>query len=892
MSKRIVIKTLITLAAGGVFLMAPQRQAQTAQSVQDPSREGLEFFEKKIRPALAENCYACHSEKSKKPQGGLLLDSIEAMLKGGASGQPAIVPGDPEKSLLIKAIRHTDARLRMPMGDKLPDQVIKDFETWVKMGAPAPRGSAAASNYPAYDFDGARKFWSFQAVKDPRPPKVKNQAWVKSPIDRFILAKLEEKGLRPAGDADKRALIRRATFDLTGLPPAPEEVEAFLKDASPKAFEKVIDRLLGSQAYGEKWGRHWLDVVRYADTAGDNSDYPVIAAYRYRNYVIESFNNDKPYDQFIREQIAGDIELAGAGKKPVAETEKSRQEKIIATGYLAISRRFGSRNKEMNLTIDDTIDNLGKTFLGLSVSCARCHDHKFDPIPQRDYYALYGVFNSIRYSFPGAEIYPHPAEMVALVGGKEAENFYARQKELSGIDDAIERLKGERGVAARNKKMKEEAAAKAETPAAASKETKPAEAKRDNETGPADDKSEARDNSERLPADYDRDIVDNQKAQSSKRMPDEVEAEWKSVQKRKSELHASYTNVPRAYAVIEGLPADARIHRKGNPKSLGDEVPRGFLTVLSPGNARLVPKDHPGSGREFLADWIAEAKNPLTARVMVNRIWAYHFGKGIVQTPNDFGSRGAAPTHPELLDWLASRFIEGGWSIKKMHRMIMLSHAYRLASDSGATGRNSAIDVNNDYLWRFNRRRLEAEEIRDSALAVSGSLDRTMGGEHPFPPEPTWKFSQHVQFFAVYDTNRRSVYLMQQRLKKHPFFEVFDGADTNATTDGRAQSVTPVQALFLMNSPFMHEQSDRFAARVCKAYDTPGRRIDYVFRLAYGRAPGLQEMREAHDYFQRTRLELKAASAQIDQPIDQLDQKALASYLRVVMSSNEFLYVD
>jgi hypothetical protein len=273
---------------------------------------------------------------------------------------------------------------------------------------------------------------------------------------------------------------------------------------------------------------------------------------------------------------------------------------------------------------------------------------------------------------------------------------------------------------------------------------------------------------------------------------------------------------------------------------------------------------------------------------MVNRIWAYHFGKGIVQTPNDFGARGLAPTHPELLDWLASRFIEGGWSIKKMHRMIMLSHAYRIASVSAGAGRNSVIDVNNDYLWRFDRRRLEAEEIRDSVLAVSGSLDRAMGGEHPFPPEPTWKFSQHAQFFAVYDTNRRSVYLMQQRLKKHPFMEIFDGADTNATTDSRAQSITPVQALFLMNSPFMHEQSDRFAARAWKAGGTPRARIDRVFRLAYGRAPRLEEIREAEDYLQRTRLELQASGV----PADQLDQKTLASYLRVVMSSNEFLYVD
>jgi hypothetical protein len=908
MLNRTAIKIFIVLAVGGTFLTSSPRSAQTAATGQEPSREGLEFFEKKIRPALADNCYACHSEKSKKPQGGLLLDSIEAMLKGGASGQPAVVLGDPEKSLLIKAIRYTDAKLQMPLGGKLPDQVIKDFEQWVKMGAPAPRASTtAASNYPSYNFDEAKKFWSFQPVKDHQPPKVKNESWVKSPIDRFVLAELEEKGLKPVADADKRTLIRRATFDLTGLPPTPEEVEEFLKDSSPNAFEKVVDRLLASTAYGEKWGRHWLDVVRYADTAGDNSDYPVTAAYRYRNYVIESFNQDKPYDQFIREQIAGDIlakhhsprvdgklpeeeedevEVPGAKKPSAAEIEKSRQEKIVATGYLAMSRRFGSRNKEMNLTIDDTIDNLGKTFLGLSTSCARCHDHKFDPIPQRDYYALYGIFNSIRYSFPGAEIYPHPAEMVALVSGKEAENFYKQQKELSEIDDAIERMKTERGVAARNKKMKEEAAANAKTSGASNQEAKPSEAKRNNESGGGQEsKAEAQKEktTNNLPADYDRDINNNRTAQASTRMPDEVEAEWTRVRLRQSELHARYLNVPKAYAVVESLPANARIHRKGDPRTLGDEVQRGFLTILG---AQQIPKDHKGSGREFLANWIADANNPLTARVMVNRIWAYHFGKGIVQTPNDFGARGRAPTHPELLDWLTSRFVEGGWSVKKMHKLMMLSHAYQLAS--GDDSKNAAVDVSNDYLWRFNRRRLEAEEIRDSVLAISGALDRSTGGAHPFPPEQTWRFTQHTQFFAVYDTDRRSVYVMQQRLKKHPFFEVFDGADTNATTDGRAQSITPVQSLFLMNSPWMHEQSDNFAVRVGMAYDTIRERIDYAFRLTYGRAAGLPEVREAQSYLQQTRAELIAGGA----PVEQLNRKALASYLRVLMSSNEFLYVD
>ncbi len=911
---RTTVKSIVAFAVIGFFLNASLRSAQTAApQTPEPSREGLEFFEKKIRPALAENCYACHSEKSQRPQGGLRLDSIEAMLKGGASGQPAVVPGDAEKSLLIKAIRYADPKLQMPMGGKLPDQTIRDFEQWVKMGAPAPRSSTAASiSRSAYNFDEAKKFWSFQPVKDRPLPKVKNDAWIRSPIDRFILARLEEKGLRPVADADKRTLLRRATFDLTGLPPTPEEVDQFLQDASPNAFEKVVDRLLASPAYGEKWGRHWLDVARYADTAGDNSDYPITAAYRYRNYVIESFNADKPYDQFIREQIAGDIlikhrsprvdgklpeeeedeaEVPGAKKSSSAEIEKSRQEKIIATGYLAMSRRFGSRNKEMNLTIDDTIDNLGKTFLGLSVSCARCHDHKFDPIPQRDYYALYGIFNSIRYSFPGAEIYPHPAEMVALVGGKESENFYKQQKELSEIDDAIERMKTERGVAARNKKMKEAVAAGGEANNAAGKETKPSEAKRNNETNEKigekisgqEVKAEARKEATSLPADYDRDINNNRMAQASTRMPDEVEAEWTRIRLRQSELHARYLNIPKAYAVVEGLPANARIHRKGDPRSLGDEAPRGFLTILG---GQQIPKDHKGSGREFLANWITDATNPLTARVMVNRIWAYHFGKGIVQTPNDFGARGKAPTHPELLDWLTLRFIEGGWSIKRMHKLMMLSRAYQLAS--GDDAKNAAVDVGNDYLWRFNRRRLNAEEIRDSILMVSGVLDRSMGAEHPFPPEPTWRFTQHVQFFAVYDTDRRSVYVMQQRLKKHPFFEVFDGADTNATTDNRAQSITPLQALFLMNSLLMHQQSDRFAVRVGMAYDTVRERIDYAFRLAYSRAARLPEIREAQNYLQQTRAELTAGGT----PVDQVNRKALASYLRVALSSNEFLYVD
>ncbi len=910
------IKSVITLAIIGLSLTVASRSVQTESSQQaqsEPTPEGLEFFEKKIRPVLSENCYMCHSTKLKKPQGGLVLDSIEGMLKGGDSGKPAVVPGDPEKSQLIQAIRYTDPKLQMPPVEKLSDQVIKDFEEWVKMGAPAPRSSSSKTsiNQPNYNFEEARKFWSFQPVKDPLPPSVKDRAWVKSPIDQFILARLEEKGLKPVSDADKRTLIRRATFDLTGLPPTPGEIEDFLKDDSPSAFNKVVDRLLASPAYGEKWGRHWLDIVRYADTAGDNSDFPVPSAYRYRNYVIDSFNRDKPYDQFVREQIAGDLLPVENRDAEGAEIEKN--EKIIATGYLAMSRRFGSRNKEVNLTIDDTIDNLGKTFLGLSVSCARCHDHKFDPIPARDYYALYGIFNSSRYSFAGCEIYPSPTDHVPLTSGEKAERLIKWQRELAGLDDMVERLKVERVVAARNKALKEkEAKETADKPNV----TKAGQRENDNS---AQSQEKAAVKSETKPktyadvdrlADYDRDAENSRTAQASKRMPEDVDADMQRVKARLADLKARMPAVEKAYAVVEGgHVVNARIHRKGDPKSQGDEVQRGFLTILSEGAGQQLPAGHQGSGRDLLARWIADAKNPLTARVTVNRIWGYHFGKGLVQTPNDFGTRGKAPTHPELLDWLAARFIEEGWSIKKIHRKIMLSHVYQLASRAERAGErgsgragdvkrvsssarlfaaHAAIDVNNDYLWRFNRRRLEAEEIRDAVMMVSGALDRTMGGEHPFPPETTWRYTQHEQFFAVYDTNRRSVYVMQQRLKKHPFFELFDGADTNATTDSRAQSITPVQALFLMNSPMMHELSEHFAVRIGMAYDSIGDRIDYAFRLAYGRPASPEEIREAQAYFQQTRMELQSGQT----PLDQLNRKALASYLRVVLSSNEFLYVD
>jgi hypothetical protein len=888
----VIVKAAILVFALGAMFFGSGRLARS--SVGDgPSQDGTEFFEKKIRPILTDNCYMCHSAQADKPMSGLRLDTPQGMLKGGNSGQPAVVPGHPEKSRLITAIHYSDPNLQMPPAGKLTDQQIKDLETWIAMGAPDPRKAGDSATAPAnsqpYDYAEKRKFWSFQPVPIVQPPAVKDRAWARTPIDRFILAKLEEKGLVPVRDADKRALIRRATFDLTGLPPTPGEVEAFLKDSSPGAFEKVVDRLLGSQQYGERWGRHWLDVVRYADTCGDNSDFPVPSAYKYRNYVIESFNKDKPFDQFVREQLAGDL--------MAARTDAERNEHLIATGYIAISRRFGSQNNENNLTIDDTIDNVGKAFLGLSVSCARCHNHKFDPIPNSDYYAMYGIFGSSRYAFPGTELYRHTSDFVPLGPPAEGAKLIKWQTELTELDSKFRKLTDEKAALERRAKAEKDA-----------RDTNDAKGKDQNVH-----KDNSADKDPHAPKEArDKDLksagTDHQKAQApparvepprADAKPDpkvdakpdakpdrtisQVDAELNEVRLRMSDVEQHPPSIEKAYAVSEGKPGDAKIQIKGDPRKLGDAVPRGFLQIL--GGERL-PETEKGSGRLELARWITDPKNPLTARVIVNRIWQHHFGKGIVQTPNDFGSRGKVPTHPELLDYLAARFVESRWSMKVLHRMIMLSHVYQLSSQGSPL--DAAKDVANEFLWRSNRRRLDAEEIRDAMLSVSGTLDQTMGGPQPFPPESSWHYTQHVPFIADYETSRRSVYLLQQRIRRTRVLEVFDGADTNATTPERTINITPIQALYMMNDPFTHKMADDFAVRVGMAYSEESRRIDYAYRLALGRPATQEELRNGHDYLQETLRELELTKI----PEDQRIRVALASYLRVLLSSNEFIFVD
>ena len=779
--------------------------------------EQVAFFEAKIRPVLIESCYECHSATAKKIKGGLLLDSRAAVQLGGNTG-PVITPGNPDASLLIEALRHSSEDLAMPPDDKLPSHVIADFETWVRMGAPDPRITdtvAAVKASGSIDWTKAREWWSFRPLTTPKPPAVEASRWPANDIDRFILARLEAAPLKPTADAGKHALIRRATYDLTGLPPTPDEVANFIGDKSPDAFARVVDRLLASPRYGERWGRHWLDVVRYADTAGDNSDYPIPQMHRYRDWVIDAFNRDLPYDEFVRDQVAGDLR-GGV-------TDEERHARLIATGYIANARRFGSRVDDypQHLTIEDTIDNIGRSFLGLTVSCARCHDHKFDPITTKDYYALYGIFHNTRYPWPGIELDKKQRDFVPLVSSDkfaEAEvTLQARKQEQGRLDKEVQRLK---------------------------------------------------------------DAVKNAGAVEKK----ELQAQLKGAEKAAAEHAKQIVPFELAYAVADAAKiSDVAVQQKGDPARPGETVPRRFLALL--GGAE-VPPGIKSSGRAQLADWILANENPLPARVMANRIWQHHFGRGIVPTPNDFGKQGKPPTHPELLDYLAARFRDGGWSVKALHRLIMLSRTYRL--DSIREANALARDPANELLASYPRRRLDAESIRDTLLSAGGNLDLTCGAAHPFPRPHEWKYTQHNPFKAVYESNRRSVYLMTQRIQRHPYLAIFDGADPSTSTPARTTSTTPLQALYLLNDKFVHEQARRVAEQITSHAADESQRINRAYELLLARLPADEERVAAQAFLARAAAQLRDEGV----ASDQVNAEAWCAYVRVLFRLNEFVYLD
>ena len=1224
--------------------------------------DGVAFFENKIRPVFVEHCYKCHSAEAKVVKGALKLDTREDFLKGGSDGV-VFVAGDPDKSALIKAVRYEDEDLQMPPnkngGKKLPDAAIADLVQWVKMGAPFPAT-------PAHLLKKQEKLWALEPIANPAPPSVKDSAWGMTSVDPFILAKLEALGEKPAARADALTLIRRATFDLTGLPPTPEEIDAFAAESlrdPQSAFRNLVERLLASPRYGERWGRHWLDVVRYADTAGETADYPTPLAWRYRNYVIDAFNADKPYDEFVREQIAGDI-IARRGP-----TTKYA-ERVTATGYLAISRRFGFDSENYhNLTIQDTIDTLGQSVLGLSLGCARCHDHKFDPVSVGDYYALYGIFDSTRYAFPGSEqkqkarammplqppeeaqqkwrefdirvaslagrlesqkqpvpgavlrsltdgdgdfemqapaaggsngvlvppwiyegkiavttaaqspfknVYPRgrlganvsvgaagyriaqglhprrtkdncrtlfvnldfrvaapnaaapgvhrfwvggradspavemlissqtvslragetveviralkpnqwqnlqlaldlqrrtfsgtvgaPGDVVAFSGKNispawnggiefaaldsrselqsalptlEVDNFCAQETPLLPVSTAVPTLANAPDIAALNAELQAvtgidgdlELQAESTPPAApwhagpksvvkltaASQspfrniyaagalglhmpnraeydgfgqtlvgvkpdkdgrlfvgfDFRPASNAADGDgswryyighgpgtsaavelffsgaeffrrsadarevvsalkigewyqvqltldlkaktyTGTLASLAGRTEFSGQLASGWDGTIdytfidsyghrpgvrpaldadnfvirntalpaLDAAPVVASEPQREKIAAIRKQlatmdaeVEKTKKELNALLTDGPgeMTYGMSEGTPQDARVQVRGEMDRPGPSTPRGFIKALGGGP---LPADTEGSGRLELADWLTRPDNPLFARVMVNRIWQYHFGSGLVKTPNDFGVRGQLPTHPELLDHLATQFIKSGWSVKAMHRLIMLSATYQKGSSSATSP---------DSYAAFPRRRLTAEELRDSILAISGELDLTPAREHPFPNPLGWGYTQHGPFSAVYESNKRSVYLMVQRIKRHPFLALFDGADPNATTPERRATTVPTQSLFFLNDPFVHAKAEKCATRLQTARSDEAQRIDYLHRLTLGRAATDAERADAASFLATYRAELAAAGK---------PDTALAAYVRTLFGSNEFLHLD
>ncbi|MFN7918447.1 MAG: PSD1 and planctomycete cytochrome C domain-containing protein [Bryobacteraceae bacterium] len=728
--------------------------------------EDTAFFESRVRPVLVKNCYGCHSREAKAAQAGLVLDSKAGLLRGGASG-PAIVPGRPDESALIRAIRYDSARKMPPMG-KLPDSVIADLTRWVEMGAPDPRSDAATSLPSSIDLEKGRRFWAFQPPKPAAPPTVKNKSWVRNNADRFVLARLEKEAITPVPDADRHTWIRRVTLDLTGLPPTVEETEAFVQDRSEGAFAAVVDRLLASNRFGERWGRHWLDVARYAETMGRTRNYPFPYAWRYRDWVIDAFNADKPYDRFVMEQLAGDL-------LPASSAEEHNRN-LIATGFLALGAHDlneADRRQFVMDVADEQVSATSKAFLGLTVGCARCHDHKFDPIPTRDYYALAGIFRSTELfnGYRGRAGNGRPFLMLAQlerlegVPSGESEETTARRRELMG------QLRGLR-----------------------------------------------------LPR-------------------DRVEMQRIARQLGDLPLPANLTMAARDAGQI----ADAEIAPRGDPHSPGERVPRGVLQVTQPPNAKLEAINASQSGRLQLARWIASRDNPLTARVMVNRIWQHMIGQGIVDTPDNFGASGSRPSHPELLDYLAARFLEQGWSVKKMIREIALSHVYRLSTDH----QESAFvkDPGNKLLWRMNRRRLEAEAIRDSILAVSGTLDVAPPMGSPVSSwNPAIDANRRVER-RTEDWDRtlhaRTVYLPVIRNAGSRFLEAFDFPEPSECRGRRDVTTVPAQALFLMNSPMVVENSAEAAKSTLATIPDDRARVERAYLQSLSRPPSPAELDRA-----------------------------------------------
>ena len=968
--------------------------------------EDLAHFESKIRPVLAERCYQCHGADPERIRGGLTLVDAAGVRAGGDSGA-VLVPGEPDDSLLLEAIRYEGA-IRMPPDGRLPASVVADFERWIVRGAGDPRVSDApavateATSRETYDFGPGREHWAFQALGRHEPPAVDNQAWVRGPIDRFILARLEADGLSPVAPAEKRQLLRRVTFDLTGLPPTPAEIDAFLRDTSLDAYERVVDGLLASPRYGERWGRHWLDVARYADSNGLDENVAHRNAFRYRDWVIEAFNSDKPYDRFVQEQIAGDLLPAAS--------DAERFGQLTATGFLTLGAKVLAEqdvDKMLIDIVDEQVNVVGRAFLAEPIGCARCHDHKFDPIPTADYYALAGIMRSTKTmggensrwverpladeatieAYEAAqELIEAAEEAVSKVIGEQNEilrqprrqalaaYLLAAEEVYSGWSDDEEANQGAlREVARIVARDGLEAAvleqwlrafyryregppvqgdgpnpsvvfeiwdAYAASDVAtyeqvteelraliASEKVLIAPLTRSLVRGPApksleevawryatlfgvieiawdehlqrlglEDEADLTPRDFRLPREQEelrRLVYDGRlcilclpQIHEERLYSADVVAELAELRAVVKERETASPPRPAYVMSVEEEEeiVDLPIHIRGSHLNLADATqPRGFLRVTD----HLVPPppiQDGASGRLELAHWITHPEHPLTARVMANRIWHWHFGRGLVDTPSNFGTTGSLPTNLDLLDWLARRFVDSGWSMKALHREILLSSTYRLSTDYSEV--NAVVDQGNLLHWRMNRRRLEVEPIRDALLQLAGTLDLTMGGRVEEYNPRGYVFSEGNTFgqFDFYAAPRRSVYMPVVRNAIYDIFSGFDFGNASDSVGGRPSTVVPSQALLMMNSEFVEAQASAFAGRIMarSSADASGR-VGAAFVEAYGRPATEQEVEDSLAFLDEMR---RVA------PTGEEERFAWTRLCHVILGASEFIYLD
>ncbi len=910
-------------------------------------QEGTDYFEEHVRPVLAAKCQVCHNTQLKS--GNIDLSGVEGFVK--ARDEAALIsPEEPESSRLLAIIRY-EGRIKMPPSGKLPPAEIAILANWVSQGAPWPGAEQREALIPEHQLgtftEEQKNFWAFQPVSDPGIPEVRDRGWATNSIDLFVLAKMEEQGLAPVPPADRLTWLRRATFDLTGVPPTPREAKAFLADQSPKAFDRVVERLLSSPLYGERWGRHWLDVARYADSTGNDEDHRYPYAWKYRDYVIQAFNDDMPYDQFIREQIAGDL-LPAEGSSPV------NHRGIVATGFLALGpKAIAQQDKKRMLydVYDEQIEVVSKSMLGLTIACARCHDHKFDPILTKDYYALSGIFASTR-SFRDPESHVSRMLLKPLVAQEEFERYEAQQdliknkqieldsmadEEIERYIDSIADRIDEYMLAAREAY---EDGANASALAAARNLNQPQLEKwiaylKPSET-PRVQLAEWREampaQREQVAAAYERQFSQTLEAwhhtirrwrentiarikdgnmppqpkprfepgrnrfffdvYHAKEAPLRFEGETRerilqpetleTIARLKADLKELKSNAipepPMANAVEDGEPVDQRVFIRGDYSAEGELAPRVFPAIIAGFAQEPVTS---GSGRLELANWIAAPTNPLTARVMVNRIWQKHFDEGIVRTPSNFGKLGTPPTHPELLDWLATRFVEGGWSIKDMHRRIMLSSAYRMSSVASEAAVQA--DPSNQWLSRFSRRRLDIEELRDGMLAIDKSIDYTMGGSLQSGFGTDGENSNARLSIDPTTSTRRMVYLPLRRANLPTLLNLFDFGDAVTSLGKRPVTNVAPQALFMMNSDFVSARAGNLASQLLDEQGwTDVERVRDAYLRVLNRKPDAGELDQGLSY-------VGGFSSRFE---DATPQDAWQSYCRILLASNDFIYVD